>query len=749
VPASLKPEKPAKKRQPLSPSQRRALLLPLGVGMLLLLALVFSQQAFNLHVIPDSAPQTLVLVALSALVFLLLVALSFVLFRNLLKLYAERRLGVLGSRFRTRMVIGALLLSFAPALTMFLFSYALMNRSIDKWFSGPVHELQKDADTLVALLSDYAGDNARQEAIEIAGKEDVRRALAAGDRAALLNELRSHEPTLQGGFAFALAKGNEVASWNAPQRWEALRGQIPDLNEVLRSPQKAQIGNSEYLLALAPVGPTGQILVGLPLPKDYSPALQRWQQHQLTYQALGREAKRIRVLYVTLLLLLTVLVLFIATWLSLFVAKLVTRPVEALAEATREISVGHLGHRVEVSAADELGELVTSFNRMTDELESSRKKIEESARALADSNTELELRRRHIETILESIPTGVLSLDPERHVTHSNVAFGRMFRSGSGAPAIGSNLQANFAPDVAGDLDHLLRRADRMGVVAAQFEIPAEKGKINASVTVASVRHGRQQLGYVIVFEDFSDLLKAQQEVAWREVARRVAHEIKNPLTPIALSADRIRRHLERGAAPDEGSLSVIRGCAETITGAVQTVRSLVDEFSTLARFPASQPRPADLNEIVEDALAMFSGRLEGIQVQKQLDSGLPLAMADPEAIKRAVANLIDNAAEATENSLVKEIHIATSLVESKDAVEITVADTGHGIGREVKEKLFLPYFSTKKRGTGLGLAIVRRIVEDHHGSIRVEENHPSGAKFIVELPLAEKMAATAETLNA
>src|SRR5262245_61849112 len=184
--------------------------------MLLLLALVFSQQAFNLHVIPDSAPQTLVLVALSALVFLLLVALSFVLFRNLLKLYAERRLGVLGSRFRTRMVIGALLLSFAPALTMFLFSYALMNRSIDKWFSGPVYRLQEDADRLVALLSDYAGENARQEAIEIGRKDDVRRALAAGDRAALLNELRNREPTLQGGFAVALSKSNEVASWNAP-----------------------------------------------------------------------------------------------------------------------------------------------------------------------------------------------------------------------------------------------------------------------------------------------------------------------------------------------------------------------------------------------------------------------------------------------------------------------------------------------------------------------------------------------------
>src|SRR5262249_796361 len=303
-------------------------------------------------------------------------------------------------------------------------------------------------------------------------------------------------------------------------------------------------------------------------------------------------AKRIKVLYVTLELLLAVLVLFVATWLSLFVAKLVTRPVEALAEATREISEGHLGHRVEVSAADELGELVASFNRMTAELESSRRRIEQSARELTETNTELEQRRRHIETILESIPTGVLSLDPEKRVTHGNMAFARMFRPQAGAPAMGSTLQAIFTGEVADDLEHLLRRADRMGVVAAQFELRGEKNgkndknnKLNASVTVASVQHGTQRLGYVIVFEDFSDLLKAQQEAAWREVARRVAHEIKNPLTPIALSADRIRRHLERGTTPDEASLSVIYGCAETIRGAVQTVRSLVDEFSSLARF--------------------------------------------------------------------------------------------------------------------------------------------------------------------
>jgi len=317
-----------------------------------------------------------------------------------------------------------------------------------------------------------------------------------------------------------------------------------------------------------------------------------------------------------------------------------------------------------------------------------------------------------------------------------------------GRALVGSTLQDIFPAETASDLEHLLRRADRMAITASQLEIQGEKDKLNASVTVSSVQHGKQRLGYVIVFEDFSELLKAQKEAAWREVARRVAHEIKNPLTPIALSAERIRRHLERGTAPDHKSLSVIGDCAQTISGAVQTVRSLVDEFSSLARFPEAQPRPADINLIVETTLAMFNGRLDGIAVQKQLDPGLPLAMADPEAIKRALANLIDNAAEAMQGSFVREIHIATSLVESRDALEILIADTGHGIDREVKEKLFLPYFSTKKRGTGLGLAIVRRIIEDHHGSIRVEENKPTGAKFIVELPLAVDMA-EAEKQNA
>jgi len=439
------------------------------------------------------------------------------------------------------------------------------------------------------------------------------------------------------------------------------------------------------------------------------------------------------------------LVLFASIWLAMFVSKLVTRPVEALGEAMQAVSRGQLDYRVEVSAADELGDLVRSFNRMAAELESSRFQIETSSKEIADANSALERRRRYIETIVESIPTGVVSLDAQRIVRQVNQAFARMMRSESGeAPPVslfhGTTLDKILPPEAMEEVNPLIRRAERMGTATMQLEFATSRRPLNLAVTVATLDFQNQRLGYVLVFEDLSDLLQAQKQAAWREVARRVAHEIKNPLTPIALSAERIRRHLERGTPPDEASMAAIRSGSDTISSAVETVRTLVDEFATLARFPTAQPQSADTNQIVISALAMFDGRLQGIRVHSDLPVGLPRVLADPEALKRALANLIDNAAEAMENSHLREIRISTALVPSRDAIEITIADTGHGVSSDAKEKLFLPYFSTKQRGTGLGLSIVSRIIEDHHGSIRVEENKPVGTRFIIELPVAPEV---------
>jgi two-component system, NtrC family, nitrogen regulation sensor histidine kinase NtrY len=729
------------------PSRKKVIVLLAAIG-LPLFAILFSLSSFELRFInPRTNPQTVSLVALTLLVSLLFGALTFVLMRNLIKLFAERRLGVLGSKFRTRLVVGSLLLSFIPVIVMFWFSYGLMNRSIERWFSTPVEEVQQDTALMATLLSRYAAENVHAEAVAIAALPETQRAFQGHSFSGVLEAFRAREATLQGGFAFAIEDGNAEASFNAPASWPVLKTSLPSRSLSSDRPQNINWGGAEYTIGVAPVGTSGEILIAMPLPRNFSEVQQQLAASQQRYLELARERRLVRWTYMAFLWLLTGMVLFASTWLALYLSRLVTRPVVALAEATQQISRGNLDYRVDIPAADELGDLVRSFNSMAGELAASRRQIETASQELSAANIELEQRRRHIETILESIPTGVLSLNADRRVTHVNQALLRMLRpseepSRASLALIGAALPDLFPVEVLAELDPLLRRADRMNTTTTQMEIALQRTKLNVAVTVATLRHNEQRIGYVLVFEDLSDLLRAQKQAAWREVARRVAHEIKNPLTPIALSADRILRHLDRSTALEPASLDVVRTCAEAITGAVETVRALVNEFSTLASFPASQPRPADINAIVQSALALFNGRLDGIRVRTLLAHDLPKVMADGDAIRRAMANLVDNAAEALQTSELKEIEISTVLVASRDAIEITVADSGGGVTQELKEKLFLPYFSTKKRGTGLGLAIVSRIVEEHQGSIRVEENKPVGARFVVELPLAGNAAA-------
>ena len=723
------------------PSGRRRAVITLAIAAFLLLAILVAQASFNLKFIsPDTNQQLYFFATLTGLIFAAFVALCFVLGRNLLKLFAERRLGVAGSKFRTRLVVVNLLLSFLPVIAMFWFSYGLMNRSIDKWFSQPVEEVRADTAAMSSLLFDYAGLNATVEAQSIAESEEFKEAFARKNFFAVNDELREHVPTLQGGFVVAIVDGEAQAALNTPASWPQMKMSFPIAQALRGQNPHFQWRQTEYVVGAALVS-GGAVIVGMPLPPKFAETAHQIQDSQQRYIELARQRKLVRRIYLGFLLLLTVLVLFASTWLALFLSKLVNRPVAAIAAGTEAISKGQLDYRVDIRATDELAELVRSFNSMAEQLESSRRQIEASTRELGDANEALKTRRHYIETVLESIPTGVVSIDGVHRVTLANAAFTRMFHPdhpefSTPASLVHRPLRDLLPQDLLTDLETLLRRADRMGLTAANLEIALAHTKLNVAVTVAALEYPARRLGYVLVFEDLSDLLRAQKQAAWREVARRVAHEIKNPLTPIALSAERIHRHLTRGFAPDAASLEIIRTCAGTISNAVETVRNLVDEFSTLARFPASRPQSASLNDLVESALNLFTGRLEGILVRADLAHDLPAVMADPEAIKRAVANLIDNAAEAMRDSVLKEITISTSLVASRDAVELTVSDTGHGISREVKERLFLPYFSTKQRGTGLGLAIVSRIIEDHNGSIRVEENKPVGSRFVIELPV-------------
>jgi hypothetical protein len=311
-------------------------------------------------------------------------------------------------------------------------------------------------------------------------------------------------------------------------------------------------------------------------------------------------------------------------------------------------------------------------------------------------------------------------------------------------------MEEVFPPEVAEVLDRLIKRSHRMGSASSEIEFNGQpSGSMNLLATVALLempaaneRMRREHQGYVLVLENATELLRAQKQSAWKEVARRVAHEIKNPLTPISLSAEQIHRHINRLAnnladrpsdIPEPPSVAVIRRCSEVITSSVESMRSLVDQFAALAEFPTARPKPADLNTIVENSLALFAGRMQTIKIVRKMTSDLPLVMADPEALKRALGNLIDNAAEAMQQSLFRELRICTNLLEN-GMVELTIADTGSGLTDEMRERLFLPYFSTKQRGTGLGLAIAAKIIQEHQGTIRAEKNEPAGAKFIVEL---------------
>ncbi len=494
-------------------------------------------------------------------------------------------------------------------------------------------------------------------------------------------------------------------------------------------------GKDEYVLGAASTGDGGVVVAGLPLPAGLSATVQDIRSGARDYQVLYRARNRIRWTYLLLLFLLTTLVFFASSWLALFLSKQVTRPVEALADAMDAVAAGHYAHRVRVAATEELGELVRSFNRMAEDLEESRALAETSTTQLSAANRALEERRSELETVLETIPSAVITLDPQMRVLQANRASRNLLSPREHHDLAGMPLESILPREIADELIVLLRRSKRMGLAATEIELPGPRGALNVTATIARLELGNDREGCILVLEDVTDFLHAQRQVAWKEVAQRVAHEIKNPLTPIALSAERIRKHVDR---PTPDSDSVIRKCSEVILGSVQTMRRLVDQFASLAQFPTSRPKVCDLNSIVESSLALFAGRLQHIRIVKRLGSGISPVLADPEALKRALANLIDNAAEAMQNSLLRELTIETGLIEGHTTAEIVVADTGHGLNDEMRERLFLPYFSTKQRGTGLGLAIASKIIQEHSGAIRAEQNSPTGARFIIELPLAD-----------
>ncbi len=729
----------------------------LASGVVLLFASLGALQAFNLSEVrflnPETSGETLAFVGLTVLVFLLLMLLLTLLFRNILKLYADQSGSALGARLRTRLVVGAALIALIPAVCMFLFSFLLMNRSIDRWFSQPTADLREDADRVVLELAQYATGDAHVEAESIAASGALDH-----EPAQLQQELASHRITLEGGFAVVYDKDRHIlAVFQAPaatspaslMAWldgqdhqgALLQGSLTQI--LLPAAQRSdetvlRVAGRDYALGMA-TNALGRIVVtALPVPQGLSQTTAQIRAGAAEYRQLLRARRNIRTTFTLMLLLITVFVFFSSVWVALFLSKQVTRPVEALAAAMDEIAAGKYEYRVSTLATGEMDDLIRSFNHMAADLDASRKLAESAQAQLTTANRAVEERRRELETIVETIPSGVVTLDGAGKVLQANRAFAALMGLSEDAGLAGEKIETLLPAECADDLAGVIRRGHRMGAASTEVEFHARGRTVHLAITSARLDLGRGQTGSVLVIEDTTQLLRAQRQLAWKEVAQQVAHEIKNPLTPIALSAERIGRHLDR---EQPNSSNIIRKCSEVILGCVGTLRTLVDQFSALAQFPSPQPRACCMNQIAEEALALFGGRLEGITVQRKLDPDLPSVMADPEAIRRALANLIDNAAEAMRGSLLRLLSVETAVSEDGAAVEVTVSDTGHGITDEIRERLFLPYYSTKHRGTGLGLSIAAKIVQEHGGSISAEANSPKGARFLLRLPLLEPAA--------
>jgi len=750
-------------------SRRRTVPWLLAIIVALLLAVIVAQQLFNLGAVvpPETGSDTLLLYALSSLNFAAFIVFSFILLRNLLKLRRERRERQLGSKIQTRLLVYFIGLSLLPITAMAVFSYLFLNRSIEKWMGRlPENVVERVREQQRENLT-AQNQKLHETAMLLASVVKTRPQSewqSTLDQLVATGELSALEIVADGGTVVAHSEASIPAALRAELTGLLQRGRAPDA----QTGEALADGKGFDLVSVPLTGTTRLLLVPHRLSDtDVNDTIAG---SQSEYQHLVQRQRKVRLLGLSTLGLMTLLLLFASTWVAIHLARGFAAPIRSLAEASKEVARGNLSYRVETIADDELALLADSFNQMTAELDENRQHIESGAAALQEKNLALEERRNYIETVLESLSTGVVSLDENDCVTTINTAAVSMLKL-SEAPPGWAKLASLLSSDDRVVVERLLRRARRGGRAAEQSQLMRGSlaGAIPVALTATALRgafnEGSDRRGVVLVMEDLSELLAAQRAAAWSEVARRIAHEIKNPLTPIQLSAERIARNFrvrlngysgssgtsESAAVNGNGEnayglteetraelTQIVEECTTSITREVAGLKALVDEFSRFARMPPPRLEPGDLNEVIRQAVQLYQERLEGVELRLTLAEPLPAALLDTEQLKRVFVNLTDNALEAL--AAVQDERVVTITTRhdpSRDLLIATVEDTGEGIPIGDFKRLFQPYFSTRGRGTGLGLAIVARIVTEHGGRVYAGANTPHGARFVVELPVS------------
>ncbi|NOQ52226.1 MAG: HAMP domain-containing protein [Desulfuromonadaceae bacterium] len=717
------------------------------IALVVLLLALIPQLESQLSDLTSQFPVNNSIIALSLinLNIILVLLFLFLIFRNLFKLLLDRRRGVPGAKLRSKLVGAFIALSLIPTMLLFFVSAGFISNSIDNWFNTQVEKALDESLDVAQTYYRNSEANALYYADQLSRRirEDK---LLNEENLPLLRELikiKQEEYNL--GIVEVFSATHEelvrVANPKLPiiEITSATSDPVREGLQGIRFSQISPVGKADLIRGIVPVQSNwnpkdivGVVVVNYYVPYSLINKMKEIASSVDQYKTTKSIKNQIQQSYVVVLLLIALIIIFLATWFGFHLARGITVPIQELATATTRVASGDLDIQLETRSTDEIGTLVTAFNKMTADLRQGRLEVEAANQELQSSNLELDQRRNYMEIVLANVTAGVISADRYGQLTTVNKSAENLLHF-KAAKVLGKDFRevvpAGYLPKIMELLKELFY--SEKGTIRQQLTIPIGNDKYNLLLNMTTLRDEQNNfMGTVVVFDDLTQLFKAQRMAAWREVARRIAHEIKNPLTPIQLSAQRLRRrYLERFSDED----NVFDDCTQMISQQVEELKNLVNEFSNFARMPATKVTPNNLNDIIKECLILYQEAHKEISFERSLNQSLPVTNLDREQIKRVIINLLENAVAAIDGP--GKISVKTTYNPGLQIITLTIADTGCGIPAEDKPRLFEPYFSTKKTGTGLGLAIVSTIISDHNGYIRVRDNSPHGTRFIVELP--------------
>ncbi len=724
--------------------RRRRELIAVGVAGATLVAFVLAQTELPPLTRHTSLVSNLAVISLFNLSFLLLGLMLFLVGRNLAKVIFERRRGLIGSKFQVRLVAGFIAVALIPSAFLLYVSGVFLHADINSWFNPAYEQILNDSLEIAKTYYLNSANNASHFARVLAGEISAQGLLAPQKRDDLKAFIAKRQEEYNLGTIEVFSADRKLLLIDISPKTPTGIGASPD-SPIISQTLKGQaltrtdrLGGADVVRGSAPIyvssetdNVLGAVLVDYYLPKSLATRATNISRVSEDYFQLRILREPIMNSYLLTLALIGLVVVTLASWFGIFLSRGITGPIKLLARGTQAVAGGDLNFRIPAVGDDEIGHLVDSFNQMTADLRA--------------SAAELEHRRQYTETLLRNVSAGVVGLDHDGVVTTINPCAERLLDL-SAAAVIGRNYQGAFPPALARVLDDVFAFATRPREARSTVKLEAAGGETELMMTASPLGETPDEpAGTVLFFEDVSQIAKVERMEAWREVARRIAHEIKNPLTPIQLSAERLRRQL--GARPGIES-ALVEECTRTIIGEVEDLKRLVNEFSAFARMPHLNPVPGDINALAGETVANFRAAHPNVEFALALDPAIPLIPIDREALKRALVNLLDNAVAAVtainHNGAGPLIEVRSHRRPDNSIVTLEVADNGPGIEPRLRTRIFEPYYSGKKGGTGLGLAIVSAVVTDHHGFVRVTDNQPRGSRFVLEFPVKDLQFAKA-----